>query len=302
VPDPDDMTTEAIDPGSEDLDRLEPIEIVRLMSAGDAELVRVVAAQTECIANVVEAVVARLRVGGRLFYVGAGTSGRLGILDAVECPPTFGTAPELVQGLIAGGTDAILAAVEGAEDDPGQGSADLSRRDLAATDAVVGIAASGTTPYVLGAVEYATDVGAYTAAITCNDGSPLAAAVTAPIVIVVGPEILAGSTRLKAGTATKMVLNMISTGVMVRLGKTYGNLMVDLNASNGKLEARSLRLLRRLTELEPDAATDLLRRCDGELKTSVVASRHALEPAAARRHLAAHADHLRAALESSPPS
>ena len=199
--------------------------------------------------------------------------------------------------MIAGGDEAIRTSVEGAEDSPDLGARDLRVREVSARDAVVGIAASGSTPYVLGAVRYASEVGAYTAAITCNQDSELAALVDGPIPVIVGPEILAGSTRLKAGTATKMVLNMISTGVMVRLGKTYGNLMVDLQAGNSKLRDRALRLLMQLTGLQPPAAQALLSDCGGELKTSVVAHRLALSPAAARDRLAANDGGLRAALQ-----
>ena len=297
---PDEPTTEAINADWVDLDRLDARQIVRLMNDQDVGVVRVVGEKADDIANVIDAVANRLESGGRLFYIGAGTSGRLGILDASECPPTFDTAPDLVQGLIAGGDEAIRTSVEGAEDSSDLGARDLRVREVSARDAVAGIAASGSTPYVLGAVRYASEVGAYTAAITCNQDSELAALVDGPIPVIVGPEILAGSTRLKAGTATKMVLNMISTGVMVRLGKTYGNLMVDLRASNRKLTARTQRLLRRLTSLDAAEAESLLARCDGELKTSVVAARLRMEPAAARRRLAAHRGALRAALEAPP--
>lgn len=295
---PDDLTTEAVNPESENLDSLEPEALVRLMNQQDAGVVRAVGAASGAIAATITAVADRLQSGGRLFYTGAGTSGRLGILDAAECPPTFSSDPEMVQGLIAGGATAVLQAVEGAEDSSPQGAADLRDRGLTAKDAVVGIAASGRTPYVLGAVEHARSVGAFTGAIVCNANSPLAAAVAQPIEVVVGPEVLAGSTRLKAGTATKMVLNMISTGVMVRQGKTYGNLMVDLTASNEKLAVRTLRLLCRLADLQREAAEALLARCDGELKTSVVVARLGLDPDAARSRLAAVDGHLRAALQA----
>ena len=295
---PEELTTEAVNPESTDLDGMSSVELVRLMNVEDAAVVCAVGAQAEAIAAVIEAVADRLRDGGRLFYVGAGTSGRLGVLDASECPPTFNSDPEMVQGVIAGGDTALRLAAEGAEDDPDRGAGDLRARDIGIADAVIGIAASGTTPYVLGGVEYAASVAAFTAAITCNEDSPLAAAVAAPIPVVVGPEILAGSTRLKAGTATKMVLNMISTGVMVRLGKTFGNLMVDLQATNEKLRGRSRRLLVRIGGIEDAAADALLARCDGDLKTSILIARLGLDPAPARALLAASGGHLREALQA----
>lgn len=292
----DQLTTEAPNPASLDLDRMSSADLARLMSAEDQVVVAAVAAQAVAIGAAIDAIADRLREGGRLFYIGAGTSGRLGILDASECPPTFDTDPGLVQGLIAGGEAAIRSAVEGAEDDAAQAIADLTAHSLGAGDCVVGIAASGTTPYVISGVRHARAMGCLSIAITCNAGTPLAAEVEHPLVLVVGPEILAGSTRLKAGTATKMVLNMLSTGTMVRLGKTYGNLMVDLQARNTKLRARTLGLLRRLTGLSESAASALLSDCDGELKTSVVAHHLCLSPVAARARLAANQGVLRAVL------
>ena len=294
---PDDLTTEASHSASRDLDRMSPLEIVELMCDEDRSVVAAVAAKTEAIAAAVAAVGDRLAAGGRLFYVGAGTSGRLGMLDAAECPPTFNTHPDTVQGLIAGGEGAVRTAVEGAEDSADQGATDLRQRELSRADVVVGIAASGFTPYVRGAIDHARAVQACTIAITCNEASPLADAVDHPIVVVVGPEIVAGSTRLKAGTATKMVLNMLSTGAMVRLGKTYGNLMVDLQATNSKLRTRTVRLLRRLTDLGEDAATELLATCDGELKTAVVVARRDVSPEEARARLRGTGGQLRCALE-----
>ncbi len=298
-PNPDAPPTELPNPASAELDSLATVDIVRLMNQEDAVVVAAVAQQTEAIGAAVDAVAERLRQGGRLFYLGAGTSGRLGILDASECPPTFDTDPELVQGLIAGGEAAIRRAVEGAEDDLCQARVDLEARHLQPLDAVVGIAASGATPYVRGGLDFAQQIGCLTVAITCNPDTPIAAVADHPLELVVGPEILAGSTRLKAGTATKLVLNMLSTATMVRLGKTYGNLMVDLQASNAKLRLRALALLRRLTGVDAATAAGLMAECDGELKTCVVVQRLSLTPAAARARLAENHGRLRQALGES---
>lgn len=294
---PDNLTTEGVLKESDDLDRLSPLELVQLMNSQDRQVVDAVAAQDTQIACLVRLAGDCLAAGGRIFYVGAGTSGRLGILDASECPPTFNADPEMVQGLIAGGNTAIQRAVEGAEDSEQQGGLDLSHRGIKEDDLVIGIAASGFTPYVLGAVRYARQLGCITGAITCNAGSPLEELAEHPVVVVVGPEILSGSTRLKAGTATKMVLNMISTGAMVRIGKTFGNLMVDLQASNQKLVERTNRLLSRLTDLDPEAAAELLESADGELKTAVLMHRLSMDAKAARDRLAITGGRLREAMQ-----
>lgn len=291
--------TEASNPASADLDSLSSVDLVRLMNGEDAGVVAAVGEQAAAIAAAIEAISDRLKRGGRMFYLGAGTSGRLGILDASECPPTFDTDPALVQGLIAGGEPAIRQAVEGAEDDENQAVTDLLACGLSAADCVVGIAASGSTPYVLGAVRYAAEQGCLTVGITCNPGTPLAELTEYPLELLVGPEVLAGSTRLKAGTATKMVLNMLSTGVMVRLGKTYGNLMVDLQARNNKLRERALGLLQQLTGLPDAEAAALMAKCGGELKTSVVAQRLSLTPELARSRLAENDGVLRRSLSES---
>jgi N-acetylmuramic acid 6-phosphate etherase len=237
-----------------------------------------------------------LEGGGRLVYVGAGTSGRLGVLDAAECPPTFNSSPGQVVGIIAGGPNALTRAIEGAEDSPEKGAADLAAIVVSAQDAVVGIATSGRTPYVVGALDYARAHGAFTIAVSCNRGAEVAANVDVAICPIVGPEILSGSTRLKAGTATKMVLNMLSTGAMVLLGKTYGNLMVDLRATNTKLRARAVRIVGQLTALSASDAEGLLAKCDGEVKTAVVAYRRDVDPSAARALLERSHGRLRAAL------
>jgi N-acetylmuramic acid 6-phosphate etherase len=294
----DHLQTEARNPASTKLDEMTGLEIVRLMNAEDAQVVPAVAAQAESLARAVEVIADRLRRGGRLIYVGAGTSGRLGVLDASECPPTFNSPPEQVVGVIAGGPTALTRAVEGAEDHPEQGAHDLESLGVSSRDAVVGIATSGRTPYVLGAVTYARSQGAFTIGIACNTDAELNPLVDLPIVPAVGPEVVSGSTRLKAGTATKLVLNILSTGAMVLLGKTFGNLMVDLRASNSKLRARTNRIVRLLTGLSVEATDALLRRCGGELKTALVAQLGGIEPEEARSRLAAADGQVRKALRS----
>src|SRR5439155_11899905 len=227
----DHLQTEGRNPSSSNLDELTALEIVRLMNAADAAVAAAVATQAEAIARAIDVIADRLRRGGRLVYVGAGTSGRLGVLDATECPPTFNAPPGQVIGIIAGGPAALTLAVEGAEDHPEFGEQDLKALNFTSQDVFVGIATSGRTPYVLGAADYARRVGAATIGLACNTDAELGAHVDLMIQPVVGPEVLSGSTRLKAGTATKLVLNMLSTGAMVRLGKCYGNLMVDLRAT-----------------------------------------------------------------------
>lgn len=289
-------TTEAVNDASTDLDRLSTKDLVAIINEEDRGVARAVASQIDAIAAAIDAISARLAAGGRLVYAGAGTSGRLGVLDASECPPTFSADPGQVVGLIAGGDRALRHAIEGAEDSSEAGLSDLESIDFSGRDVVVGIAASGSTPYVLGALRYARSVGATTIGLTCNAGTELDQESDILIAPVTGPEVLAGSTRMKAGTATKMVLNMLTTGTMVRLGKTYGNLMVDLKASNDKLRSRALKLLMRLTSLSESEARDKLEACDGELKTAVVSARLKLDADAARERLAAADGRLRVAL------
>ncbi|MEX2559638.1 MAG: N-acetylmuramic acid 6-phosphate etherase, partial [Pirellulales bacterium] len=288
--------TEGRNPASERLDELSAIEIVRLMNAEDARVAGAVAGAADKIAEAIDAIAERLRRGGRLIYVGAGTSGRLGVLDASECPPTFDLPPGQVVGLIAGGPAALTWAAEGAEDRPELARADLAAIGLDHRDTVVGIATSGRTPYVIAGLGFARGAGAYTIAISSNYESSVAAAAHLAITVVVGPEVLSGSTRLKAGTATKMVLNMLSTGAMVRIGKAYGNLMVDMRATNSKLVARARRIVSQLTALDPEQAERLLESCGGEVKTAVVVARCAVTPEAARQRLAGAAGQLRGAL------
>lgn len=293
----DRLTTEATNLASEKLDQLSAQEIVLLMNDEDAKVAAAVRAESATIACAIEVIAERLRSGGRLIYLGSGTSGRLGVLDATECPPTFSSDPAQVIGLIAGGAPALTRAVEGAEDQPEMAVADLKAIGVSSRDVVVGIAASGRTPYVLGGLKYAQTCGAKTLGVACNSPSELNTVSELVIAPVVGPEVLSGSTRLKAGTATKLVLNMLTTGAMVLLGKTFGNLMVDLRATNAKLKARSVRILQRLTELDAAAAQRQLEACGGELKTAIVAARTNLAPDAARDRIALFGGQLRKALE-----
>jgi N-acetylmuramic acid 6-phosphate etherase len=283
----DHLLTEARNPSSVDLDALSSIEIVRLMNAEDARVPPAVAAEAEPIARAIDVIADRLRAGGRLVYAGAGTSGRLGVLDASECPPTFNSPPGQVVGVIAGGSQALTTAVEGAEDHPEYGENDLRHIGLSASDVLVGIATSGRTPYVIGALRHARSVGAFAIGLACVPDSDLASHADLMIAPLVGPEVVTGSTRLKAGTATKLVLNTLTTGAMVRLGKTYGNLMVDLRATNVKLKARTNRIVRLLLGIGVDEANAILTRCDGELKTALVVGRAGLPPEEARRYLTA---------------
>ena len=290
------LTTEAVNPASSRIDELDAAGIVAVMNAEDAEVAVAVGRESAAIARAIEVIADRFRSGGRLVYIGAGTSGRLGVLDASECPPTFGTPPEMVVGLIAGGPQALTRAVEGAEDSRELAAADLAAINLSARDVLVGIATSGRTPYVLGGLAHARSVGAVAIGFACNDNSELEAVAELMIVPRVGPEIVTGSTRLKAGTATKMVLNMLTTGAMIRIGKTYGNLMVDLRATNTKLVARTRRIVAMLTGVSEDEAERLVAAADGELKTAVVAQKRGVSSVEARRLLAAADGHLRRAI------
>lgn len=263
------MMTEARNPDTMELDCMSPLQIVTAMNREDHKVPAAIEAVLPRIAAAVEAAEATFRKGGRLFYLGAGTSGRLGVLDASECPPTFGVDPGMVVGLIAGGDRALRCPVEGAEDNPALGRQDLMDHRLCADDMVIGIAASGRTPYVLGALDYARGLGCRTAAIACNAGSAVGRAADLAIEVVVGPEVLTGSTRLKAGTAQKMVLNMITTGAMVRLGKAYQNLMVDVVQSNEKLRTRAENIVMEATGAERDAARAAIEAADGRVKLAI---------------------------------
>jgi len=295
------LTTEAHRPELADVDQRPTLDIARLMNAGDAAVPAAVTARLPAIAAAIDAIAARMARGGRLVYAGAGTAGRLGVLDASECPPTFGTAPGQVVGLIAGGPSALVTSAEGAEDSPALAAADLDRIGLTPDDTVVGIAASGRTPYAVGAVRHARALGALTVGLSCNPGSALAAAAEHGIEVVTGPEFLTGSTRLKAGTAQKLVLNMISTITMIRLGKTYGNLMVDVRASNQKLRARARRIVAQATGAPDDAIEEALTATDGEVKNAILMLLADVDAPTAARLLAEADGRLRDALAAAAP-
>lgn len=284
--------TESRHPESGNLDRLSSLDILALMNREDGTVVRVVEEALPALARLVDAVVERLRAGGRLFYVGAGTSGRLGALDAAECPPTFGTDPDRVQAVLAGGMEAFGRAVEHAEDDPAAGAAELDRRGLSRADFVLGLSASGRTPFVIGALRRAREVGAGTGALFCNPGAPMASEAEHLLLLAVGPEILTGSTRLKAGTATKMALNMVSTAAMVRLGHCFGNLMVDVRANSAKLRERRVRILAESSGVEEGRAARILEEAGGDLRLAMVMAASGVDSQEARRRLQ-EADDLR---------
>ncbi|MFF3491392.1 N-acetylmuramic acid 6-phosphate etherase [Streptomyces sp. NPDC002795] len=291
------LTTEAFRPELAEIDQLSTLEIAKLMNGEDASVPTAVAAQLPQIAAAIDGIAERMARGGRLIYAGAGTAGRMGVLDASECPPTFNTWDGQVVGLIAGGPPAMVKAVEGAEDSKELAAADLDGIDLTANDIVVGISASGRTPYAIGAVEHArTRYGALTVGLSCNADSALAGAADHGIEVVVGPELLTGSTRLKAGTAQKLVLNMLSTISMIRLGKTYGNLMVDVRASNEKLRARSRRIVSLATGADDAAIEAALAATDGEVKSAILVILGDVEGPTADRLLTESDGHLRAAL------
>ena len=292
------LETEKVNPATSEIDRMSPLEIVQVINAEDAKVAEAVRRELPHIARSIEEIAARMRRGGRLLYFGAGTSGRLGALDASECPPTFNLPPDMVIGSVAGGPIALSQAVEDLEDSTEIGKADAERLGVSEADTLVGIAASGRTPYVLGAIAHAKTVGALTIGLACNKDTPLEKEVEIMVVPVVGPEVITGSTRLKAGTAQKMVLNMLSTGTMILLGKTFGNLMVDVQATNQKLHRRAVTIVRQSTGLDEDAAEALLSASGGEVKTAIVAGRSNIAPELARERLAAHGGVLRAALES----
>jgi len=291
------LTTEQQNANSEQIDRMTTEQMVAVINAEDACVAAAVAQEQIKVAAAVDMIVARLRQKGHLFYVGAGTSGRLGVLDASECPPTFGVKPSLVQGIIAGGRRALVRSIEGAEDRPLDGVTELKKSKVSAADVVVGIAACGLTPFVHGALSYAQELKAGTIFVTC---APEAVQhIPAEIIInpVVGPEVITGSTRMKAGTATKLVLNTLTTATMIKLGKVYGNLMVDLNATNDKLKDRSLRILIKLTGLDRDAAEALLTRADGRLKSAIVMHYRKTDLKTAQKILKQSQDSLRNAIE-----
>ncbi len=290
------LLTEQANPRSAQLDQLSPLELVDLFNQEDQRTVAAIAAAREPLAQAIEVITTALHQGGKLYYVGAGTSGRLGVLDAAECPPTFCTPPDLVQGILAGGPAALVKSSEGLEDIFEDGEAAMADRQVSALNVVVGITAGGTTPYVKGALHAARQRGAKTIFIACVPADQAPAEVDIDIRLLTGPELLAGSTRLKAGTVTKMALNILSTGAMVRLGKVYGNRMVDVAVTNSKLRDRALRILCDLTDLDRAAAADLLDRSGQQVKLALMMHLGQIDADTAQRHLTAHQGQIRLAL------
>lgn len=284
-PAPDLQVTEEENPRTANIGSLPTAQVLKLMNAEDAVVATAVAAVLNDVVRAVDGVVARLQAGGRLFYIGTGTSGRLGVLDAAECPPTFGVSPDLVQAIIAGGYEACYRAVEASEDDAEAGAADLKARGFTPADALVGIAASGRTPYTVGAVVYARSLGAFTIAVTCAPQSSITSAAEVSIVPLVGPEVIAGSTRLKAGTAQKLVLNMISTAAMIRLGYVSGNRMSNMQTRNSKLRARAIRIIMAEAVVDEAAATEKLEQAQGNLPAALLMAKLGCSPADAARAL-----------------
>ncbi|WP_448571982.1 N-acetylmuramic acid 6-phosphate etherase [Trichothermofontia sp.] len=296
------LLTEQPNPNSQNLDQLSSLELVDLFNQEDAKTIAAIAAAREPLAVAIDTIAQALSQGGRLFYIGAGTSGRLGVLDAAECPPTFCTPPELVQGIIAGGPAALLRSAEGLEDDADAGANAIAHHTVTARDVVVGITAGGTTPYVVGALRAAQQRGATTIFIACVPATQVPSHADIDIRLLVGPEVLAGSTRLKAGTVTKLALNILSTGTMVKLGKVYGNRMIDVAVTNQKLHDRALRILSDLTDLDREAANHLLDRSGKSVKLALLMHWTGLDFAAATALLTAHNGQLRAALSHLPAS
>jgi N-acetylmuramic acid 6-phosphate etherase len=293
----DSLLTEQRNAAAENLDALSTFEMLRVINHEDHKVADAVGRALPQIAKAVDAIAGRLEAGGRMFYIGAGTSGRLGVLDASECPPTFSVSYDLVQGIIAGGEKALHSATEASEDDPKLGESDLQARGFTAKDVIVGIAASGRTPYVLGAIHYARTLGALTVGVSCTPHSQLSRNVEIGIEAAVGPEVVAGSTRLRAGTATKMVLNMLSTGVMVRLGHVYGNLMVNVKPSNEKLLDRARRIVADAAGVTPDKAAALLEAAGNVVKTAIVMGRLDLPREEAEARLAESHGRIRKVLQ-----
>ncbi|MGB5961651.1 MAG: N-acetylmuramic acid 6-phosphate etherase [Coleofasciculaceae cyanobacterium] len=292
------LLTEQVNPNSQNLDQLTSLELVELFNAEDAQTLKAIANCKTQLAQAINLAAHALSQGGRLFYVGAGTSGRLGVLDAAECPPTFCTPPELVQGIIAGGAGALVRSSEDLEDSPEDGMEAIAHRQVTELDVVVGITAGGTTPFVHGAIQAARQRGATTIYIACVPEEQVSIDADLDIRLIVGPEILAGSTRLKAGTVTKMALNILSTSVMIRLGKVYGNRMVDVAVTNKKLYDRALRILQDLTELNRDEAAKLLEDSGKRVKLALLMHWTGVEAKAGDRLLAQHQGNLRAAVQS----
>jgi N-acetylmuramic acid 6-phosphate etherase len=296
------LLTEQVNPASEGIDALPTARILEIVNAEDRQVAGAVAREIPAMARAVDAIVAAIQHGGRLFYIGAGTSGRLGVLDAAECPPTFSAAPDLVQGIMAGGELALARATETTEDDPAIGARDLRERGFTARDVLVGIAASGRTPYVLGAVAEARHLGAITAGISCTPDSELARAVHIAITPLTGPEIVAGSTRMKAGTATKLVLNMLSTATFIRLGYVYGNLMVNVQPKNTKLRDRATRIVAQAAGVTHEVAEAMLEAAGNNVATAIVMVKTGVNREAAERRLAAAGGRISEALAGPQPA
>jgi N-acetylmuramic acid 6-phosphate etherase len=292
------LLTEQINPESHNLDSLSPLEIVNLFNREDAKTITAIADAQKELAAAIEAGSKALNQGGRLFYVGAGTSGRLGVLDAAECPPTFCTPPELVQGIIAGGAGALIRSSESLEDRPEDGASAIAHHQITSLDLVIGITAGGTTPYVIGALQAAKERGAITIAISCVTQQQVVIDADLDIRLLVGAEILAGSTRLKAGTVTKMALNIISTGIMVRLGKVYGNRMIDVSVTNTKLRDRATRIICDLTDLDRQQAEELLKRSKQRVKLALLMEWTGLDAETGEKLLQEHQGNLRLARQN----
>ncbi len=290
------LLTEQSNPASQNLDQCSALEIVDIFNQEDAKTVAAIAAAREPLAEAIDRTAAAMSKGGRLFYIGAGTSGRLGVLDAAECPPTFCTPPELVQGILAGGKDALVRSSEGLEDLPDDGAAAMVTSNIGENDVVVGITAGGTTPYVQGALKKANELGATTVFIACVPAEQVPLDVDIDIRLIVGPEVLAGSTRLKSGTVTKLALNILSTGVMVKRGKVFGNRMIDVAVTNSKLEDRALRILGDLADLDRAAAAELLQRSNLSVKRALMMHWSGLDAQASQTLLDEHQGQLRKAL------
>jgi N-acetylmuramic acid 6-phosphate etherase len=292
-----DLTTEQVNNRTQKIDQMSTMEVLKLINDEDRTVADAVGLALPQIESAIESTYKALKAGGRLFYIGAGTSGRLGVIDASECPPTFRTSPDLVQAVMAGGEQAMYSATEGAEDDPDQGENDLRQRQLTERDVVVGIAASGRTPYVVGALAYAKELGAATVALSCNRDAVISRYADHPIEVIVGPEILTGSTRLKAATAQKMVLNMITTTTMIKLGKVYENLMVDLHANNQKLIERARRIVMLVTRVPYETAEQILNETNQEVKPAIVIIKTGVSLEAAREAIEQANGFVRQAIE-----
>ncbi|MEG2786613.1 MAG: N-acetylmuramic acid 6-phosphate etherase [Romboutsia sp.] len=292
------LTTESRNQNTLDIDKISTLEMVKKINNEDKKVALAVETELPQIAKAIDGIVERMHKGGRLIYIGAGTSGRLGILDASECPPTYGVSEDLIQGVIAGGQEAIFRAKEGAEDSKGLAIQDLKERNLNENDTLVGIAASGRTPYVIGALEYSNQIGALTVSLTCNTDSEVAKVAQISIAPVVGPEVVTGSTRLKSGTAQKLVLNMLSTGSMIKMGKVYGNLMVDVKSTNEKLVERAKKIVSEATGVNINEATEVLNKTDFDVKLSIFMILSNLEKTKAKEILDSNKGYIAKALQN----